>query len=1257
VISEARLDDARRPYIELANVGTDTINLSEFEFGKIEPWSTPWGAAANYYFMLPDKKLAPGKTFLIAMVYDWGPEMFLLAPEDYDPFLTKREWWTLADIKLHYPESSTNAASDSVTPTYHALETWGGREAMYLKHYPVPDDSVLVDQVNGVWYGTDGTRGNYNPVDVAGFANATRDATLVRKFSVKQGNIDFESGRGQDLSESEWMPIPHQAGGTWADNVRRLFWTAGNHGDYNLDAESFVPAQDDIQVDWDASTITVPWGVRRDDSIMFRFVKAPGLAWHYDYVDNYLDSAKTSAQTGDTLTVYACGNDLDVKKFAIIVSDPTASANLAVPKKAPNNNGFFAGVNDPVYTVTDGVAGMDTIGTARFGGIPFATRIDTLEKYIEIPENATWEVEWVGGAERIDLQNGDIFKVIAEDNTVKEYYVKVDRIRKSHLAFLSSITWPDIPEELRNVYGFIGDTIPNFVATKYNYVVTLPVVVKDVPALVPHTQDLNAKVAVKRATSLEASVADRTVIFTSTAEDDTTIRTYTVQLDKEIEDDNKEVYNGTPFISEFVWQDQWASGFMEVVNPGNTQLDMSNYMFSWGYVNDPASAITRLAATADWANRYGKYIPGYKWQDEAAWGIQSAIAVEDPATNALVLPGDVFVIGDVRSTGSVPAADQVIIDGVTHWWATLQCDIELATGRNPWAEDVPNWNALQQWNGANWYLFRIENDSITAGLKPATDPADFTLVDVFGSGDGTAFLVGGLTSCPQTATYIRKPSITQGNTAFKGSFGTTPENSEWILKDRPYYDARGIGWPYDILNITEDLGSHYMLPNTDYRSTVSSPYLIVSPGFGEGQTIDGVVTDTTAAGLAGLLVKVNEGESFTFIRGTDTLDVIDTLATGDVLVVTSKNLANSTSYTITVGEGLSNDAHLTSTVLDVLDDAGTGTVSGFENGTTVRYVMENVTKDAGAKITVHNGAGAYVPLKVLNYDTLYVDVLVNNDMYFEVVSESGMDTIVYKLVADGTASDAFVTSSVYAVSTGLIDLVPYTTSASGFLANLVPSAGATMVLKDRLGFVRTTGDIASDDILEVTSEDESITNSYFIQMLGTTVTSFAYVVSEVYLVDQIEFTINGGQELNNQTTVAAFLANLTGAEGATVTVTNSTGAPKTSGFLAVGDLLVVTSSDGQKEVTYDIDVFVSNKNTLDNDVIVYPNPSRGQFNISGLKAGNRIHVTNIVGATILDQKATAEKAVISLDNERNGFYFITVSDGNNVIARHKVVKE
>ena len=53
---------------------------------------------------------------------------------------------------------------------------------------------------------------------------------------------------------------------------------------------------------------------------------------------------------------------------------------------------------------------------------------------------------------------------------------------------------------------------------------------------------------------------------------------------------------GEPFISQFIWQEQWDNTFMEVVNPGTDVLDMSNYMFCFGYVNSPAEAITRLAA-------------------------------------------------------------------------------------------------------------------------------------------------------------------------------------------------------------------------------------------------------------------------------------------------------------------------------------------------------------------------------------------------------------------------------------------------------------------------------------------------------------------------------------------------------------------------------------------------------------------------------------------------------------------------------------
>ncbi len=76
VISEVRLDDARRAYVEVANVGPDTINLGDFEIGKIDAWNSPmdddYTPANNYWMMFPQKKLAPNETFLIAAVYDSG---------------------------------------------------------------------------------------------------------------------------------------------------------------------------------------------------------------------------------------------------------------------------------------------------------------------------------------------------------------------------------------------------------------------------------------------------------------------------------------------------------------------------------------------------------------------------------------------------------------------------------------------------------------------------------------------------------------------------------------------------------------------------------------------------------------------------------------------------------------------------------------------------------------------------------------------------------------------------------------------------------------------------------------------------------------------------------------------------------------------------------------------------------------------------------------------------------------------------------
>lgn len=1262
IITEARIDDARRSYVEITNIGTEAIDLGEFEIGKIEPWQTPldddYNASENYFFMLPDRQLGPGESFLIAMVYDWGPEMWLLAPEDYDPFLTKREMWSMADIKLHYPESPTSAVSDSVTPTYRLLEFWGGRECIYIRQHRYDGDgnhvdSILIDQVNGIWRGTDGTRWggqDYSPIDVAGMPNGSRDATLVRKFSVEQGQMNFdELGRGETAEESEWITIPHQAGGTWADNVRRLFWTAKNHVNATLTAETLVPLSDDVVVDFTAKTITVPFGIRRDDSIMFQFEYTPGLAWHYDYNHTPADSASVAAKTGDSLTIYACGNEVDIERFRIIVAEPTASAKIAIPKKAPNAEGFYAGVTDPVYSISDGLE-LDTIGTARFGGIPFATRVDTLVKYIEIPSNANWSMVWKNGAERTDLVDGDMLRITANDGSTKDYYIKVDKYRKSHNAYLSAINWPDMPEELIDNYGFIGDTIPNFNNNKYNYIVTLPSTVKDVPALLAHKQDFNSTVKVTRAQGLDAGITGRTVSFEVTAEDDTSKRTYTVQLDLEIEDVNKEVYKAEPFISEFVFREQWANNFIEVVNPGNVTLDLSNYMFVWGTFTSPAAAIQSNGTVDDFENRYLKYIPGRKWVDEANWATTPATVVPDVTVNSFVLPGDVFVVADIRQMGDL----QNGVNDLTYetWWAAQNSDIDLSPLHTPFDGGIPGNQAL--YTNGNWFLFKILNDTVRTGGKPATNPADFELIDFFGSLDGTATPTIGGESLAQQTNYRRKPHIQKGNPVPGASYGTDWTSSEWEMKNLTYYNTKQIPWALNHLMAAEDVGSHYMLSSTDYRSTVTSLYYKVSRGYAEDQSIDGIATGTTIEEFVNKLVKVNEGQSFLFKSNGDTLELADVLADNDSLIVTSANEINTTYYVLGVGEGLSRDAKLTSTVYTVSESGNTGNVSNIEAGTKLSAVLSNVTKHAGATITVLDGVGAYVPLKVMGYDSLYTDVLVSPDMFFEVISESKLDTILYALKLNSDASSAFVISSVYEVNPGMISKVPQGTTTAGFLGNLIPCEGATMMVIDKLGFQRPWGDIASDDILVVTSEDGTVEQSYYIELIGT-VKTVVFLLSEVYSVDQIDNVISGA-DINDQTTVVAFIANLSASEGASFAVTNATGTPKTSGTLVNGDKVVVTALDGTVR-TYVIEVIVSTNNRLENNINVFPNPSDGSYTISGLKAGNRIQVFNIVGTLVLDKYAAGDNEPVNIQKQRSGVYFITVSDNANVVGRYKVVKE
>jgi hypothetical protein len=1256
LITEFRGDDSRANYVEISNVGNTTLNLADFQIGTVSPWSPPiergnlvkaWTLIASSPWpftivkRLPEQDLAPGESFFIGAVYDWNPKAYAKGDPKARMIGEKKEVLMLADIQAHFPEDSKAAGKqtpmDSVNIWHRLLDQWSGAYGIYLAQYLSPTDSVVIDLVNAYEWDADGTR-DESPRAVAGVTDATSATTLFRRFSVKKGNLDFLSAAGVDYEDSEWIPVPKQLSG-W-EMWRSLYWTVGNHGDYNLDESTLV--SNTVDINWADSILTVPWGVRRDDSLMFQFDHKPGLAWHFDYAPTTNeDSSYFSLKTGDVFTMYAIGNDVDIIKWKIVVSPPTAGENRVVPKKFPNASGFYN--RDPApWDVTDKVPGMDTIRM-----IPFAIRTDTLLKYLEKATEATWEFEYVDGKARTDLQLGDILKVTAKNGAVKKYYIKPSKYVPSHDANLASITWPDIPEFYKGLYGWTGDTIPNFGTSITDYVLPVPLDVPGIPALVAKTRSINAKLDVDRAKNLAGSNADKTVTFTVTAQDDTTIMKYAVQMEKEKDLSNVQPWIGEPFISQFVWMNIFANAYLEVVNPGTEPLDLSNYMIVSGYAGNPADAITQAGGAGDFGERYRKYIPGYKWVNETQWAITPAIAEPDININPIVLAGDVFLLGQVYNdlsltNGGAPPDP----------YSVSQLDINLGDN-NPWGETLAQWSSLQMWFG-KIYFFKILNDSVKTGLKKATDPNDFELLDCFADNAGQ-WIVGGIPT-GQTFGFTRKPEINHGNPVIGGSFGTDEENSEWIMVNEARLQAKNYPWPDWRAKTSEGVGSHFMKAYTGYMSTVFSSVYKVTPGFSLEEQIRGVVTGTTVEQLLAKLSKADEGQSLYVISGTDTLTATDVVADGDILSAVSFDEQNTTNYALEVtAEGLPSDAVLTSTEYTIEISGATGTIKGFDYGVTLRTVVENVVVPDGASFNVINGADAYVPLMLLNYDTLLVDVYVNADIYFEVIAENGTTKIVYQLVPNTMNSGAFVTSNVYDVNqeTSLIDLVPNGCSVYGLIKALVLAPGATMKVVDKLGFERSTGNIYRDDRIVVTSEDGATTKTYYLKYLSVETSYLAYVLSDVYVVDQVEFTIQGW-DINVNMTISTFLSMLVASENATMMVTNAAG-DEQSGNLDVGDLLVVTAGDGVTKNTYAITVGLATENLNSRSINVYPNPSSGMIYVSGLEAGNRVSVNNMMGQRMIDRVVQQNTEVIDLKGQAAGIYFVTVNKGDKVVGRYKLV--
>jgi len=977
--------------------------------------------------------------------------------------------------------------------------------------------------------------------------------------------------------------------------------------------------------------------------------------------------------------------------FSIIVSEPTADANIVVP---------VTGLNYPTATavqwwrgdnqrgildwprVTEHASGSDSI-TGNWYGIPYATRADTLLMHLEKAANASWEIVPVDGVPRPDLKHGDKLKVTAQNGAVKEYFIEMRPLQPNHNAYLSSITWPDIPAAYRGLYGWVGDTVPGFNPTTYNYRITVPMDVDGIPALVAKTQQLNSKVEVNRATSLYGTTAQRTVSFKVTAEDDSVTYTYNVELVKEIDPSKLQPYNADPFLSEYVFWEAWANTFAEVVNPGNQPLDLSNYMFASAWNTNPSGVIQSRMETTEWLDRYDKYVPGYKWVNEAQWAVTPGILEQDLNVNAIVMPGDVFAFGAIYTDGTTNPS--WIPD--YRWPVPAQLDIQFnmypnnSNKRdfpngyvNPWGEAVSTNGAMNhKWLNSSFFMFKILNDSIKQGLKPANDPNDFQLIETWSMASSSDWIIGGK-KADMVTNWMRKPQIYKGNIGFdtNGSFGTTPETSEWTYTDRPYWSARGIGWPLDILNIGNDIGQHFMFEATQYKSTVSSIVYKVTSGYSMEEGIRGLTTGVTVADFMGGLTKAHEMQSLKVKRADTVLEMADVVELNDTLVVMSADSMNITKYLLDVAdEGLSSNAVITSTRYTVTieqqpksasaasAEAGVGNVKGFDYGTALRTILANIKLPMGATMSVIDGQGAYVPLKTLNFDTAYVNVTVNSNIYLNVVAENGVTEIKYQLMPSSSENDAFLLSDVYNVVQKdlMIQYVPRGTNVSTFLSNLVPSGKATMTLVNKMGQERLDGGVADDDKVVVTSANGLVTKTYYIAKLAsaaTPVAYLAYILSPVYAVNQVDYTVAG---VDGSETVSAFMTKVTAAPGASYAVVDKDGAVKINGDINGGDKVRVTSADGKLMVYYTFGPLTSSKGFEANDIQLYPNPTDGEINVSGLKAGQRIQVYNSVGAVIRDINVQNNIERVSLSNQAAGMYMIVVSENSKLLGRYKAMKQ
>ena len=1089
VISEVGPAQHRRAgFVELTNMGSDTINLSNFFMqGRYAFRTEAFGISnGNRHEMVG--LLAPGESYINIIAI---PSFDLIIGDirfeqlTDDGWFANKELWNYADIRCFLKQ---------------------GMQYVLFSRYRNPEtgtiDSSFVDGFNFF----ESNQAANDPI--AGINESVEQFNWVRKTVVKVGNTDWNASRGTDALDSEWMALKAFA----HDYYSQPYSTIKNHGEG--DVKSIAP-KGDISIDFDNQTITMPYGSAPRDSVFRHFTYGPNIGW--DFLNGPVDTIEYYVQTGDTLVFYEADTALVAYKFPVTVLPKTNSFNKARPLvlKRPNFTYYTK------WTVSDGYE-TDTIGQ-----LPYGVRKDTLLNYLVIEDDCTFEFIHKDGVESPDLDYGDILRIEAPSGDKKDYLITPEPYEPSHNALIKTVILPGLDIFENPETFFFTDTFYNFAPTSAVVNISLPPEVESVPSLLLITENDKATIVSKRAVNLTGTAEQRTTTVTVTAEDDTTQATYDFVFTLEREAPELDY---TLFFSDLgVWWSYSQQYTMQIFNPHDDLVDMSDYFICQandiGALNQEnyMSAGGALANPNQWVFRPGymvmqdidgKYIFQYDFNQSNTYLLSKDIynisSEKQFPFNGFGSNTDLFKFVDYRVIRSgLPKNDPSDVTGV-------ELPDLYGTGHSMFYF-FNNWRAGSK--GKSYWLYKITNDSVKDGSKEIIDlDNDYELIDVLNgwSGhmsvweiadtvDGKDTIYDGEVEWISASNIYRKPNVYRGNPVDRASFGIVNSETGEVVKPGEWVDYGGEKIVTAANTITgtrtdqdfEGATSRKRFNYHEMNYTEHIPYLLsstylISAGITGSQSIKGVPAATTVNTFMQNIIKPNPGMTVNVVTSSDIIKTgTETLDESDKIYSYSVRGEDSVIYDLSIGD-LDNSIALTSDVYTVAieNSKAKGTISNIPFGISLEELLSNLTAPELAKVFTTDGEDGIIPMQMYTYDTIMIEnmerpkTLASTSTFVEVVAENG-DKCVYSLEF-ASSEVPMLASEVYKVNNDerTISYV-YLTSVDALLGRLIAQPGYSLKVINKIGQDRTDGIIYLDDkVVMYNTTNPSESYAFYINVIG-----------------------------------------------------------------------------------------------------------------------------------------------------------------------------